>query len=70
MYKMKGELQMINGHLKNNCGITIVALVITVIILLILAAITINGLVGENGIITRAREGRLSTELSNYKEQL
>ena len=56
--------------LKEKRGITLVALIITVIILLILAAITINGLVGENGLITRAKEAKLSTELANYKEQL
>ena len=51
-------------------GITLIALIITVIILLILAAITINGLVGENGIITRAKEAKISTELANYKEEV
>ena len=40
------------------------------IILLILAAITINGLVGENGIITRANLARISTEFANYKEEV
>ena len=56
--------------LKDKQGITLVALVITVIILLILAAITINGLLGENGIITRAKEAKISTELANYKEEV
>ena len=32
-------------------GITIVALVITIIVLLILAGITVNGIVGNNGLI-------------------
>ncbi len=44
-------------------GITLIALVITIIILLILAAITINLTVGQRGILTRAQEaGR------NYQE--
>ena len=51
-------------------GITLIALVITIIILLILAGITISTLVGENGIITRATEAKISTELSAYKEEL
>ena len=55
---------------ENNRGITLVALVITIVILLILAGITISTLVGENGIITKAREAELSTELSAYKEEL
>ena len=55
---------------ENNRGITLIALVITIVILLILAGITISTLVGENGIITKAREAELSTELSAYKEEL
>ena len=39
-----------------NKGITLVALVITIIILLILAGITLNLTLGQNGIITRAQE--------------
>lgn len=42
--------------LKNQKGITLVALVITIIVLLILAGITISLTLGENGIINRAKE--------------
>ncbi len=48
---------------RKNKGITLIALVITVIILLILAAITINMTIGQRGIITRAREAG-----KNYQE--
>ena len=41
---------------KGNEGITLVALVITIIVLLILAGITISLTIGQNGIITRAQE--------------
>ncbi len=44
-------------------GITLVALVITIIVLLILAGITINLTVGQKGIITRAQEAG-----KNYQE--
>ena len=37
-----------------NKGITLVALVITIIVLLILSGVTISALSGENGIITNA----------------
>ena len=48
---------------KNKAGITLVALVITIIILLILAGIAINMTIGQRGILTRAQEaGR------NYQE--
>ena len=40
--------------MKNNKGITLVALVITIIVLLILAGVSISMVVGENGVLTRA----------------
>ena len=42
--------------LKENKGITLVALVVTIVVLLILSTITINMTIGENGIITKAQE--------------
>ncbi len=48
---------------RKNKGITLVALVITIIILLILAGITINLTVGTRGILTRAQEAG-----KNYQE--
>lgn len=39
-------------------GITLIALVITIIVLLILAGVTINMVVGQNGIITRANQAK------------
>ena len=54
---------------KGNKGITLVALVITAIVLLILAGITISALSGENGIIQRAVEARTQTDIANVKEQ-
>ena len=43
--------------MKNNQkGITLVALVITIIVLLILAGVTIAALSGENGILTRSSQ--------------
>ena len=49
---------------KNNNGITLVTLVVTIIILIILAGVSINLLLGQNGIITKAKKG---TE--KYKEE-
>ncbi len=45
-------------------GITLVAIVITIIILIILAGMTINLLMGENGIITKAYQAK-----EEYKEK-
>ena len=39
---------------KNNEGITLIALIITVIVLLILVGVTIATLMGDNGILTKA----------------
>ena len=47
----KKEKQMIK-----NKGITLIALVITIIVLLILAGITIASITGENGILRKNRE--------------
>ena len=56
--------------MNKNKGITLIALVITIIVLLILAGVTIAMLMGDNGIITQAQEAKISTELSGYKEEL
>lgn len=49
-------------------GITLIALVITIIVLLILAGVTIVTLTGENGILTRASQAKENTEIGNEKE--
>ena len=49
-------------------GITLLALVITIIILLILAGITINAITGDNGIIGNAGQAKEETEIANEKE--
>ena len=50
-------------------GITLIALVITIIVLLILAGVTIATLTGENGILTRATDAKEQTEIASVKEQ-
>lgn len=52
-------------NFKNSNGITLIALVISIIVMLILANVSINAIMGENGIIAQARDARLMTELSN-----
>ena len=48
--------------MKRNKGITLVALVITIILLLILAGITLMALTGDNGLFTRAKEAKEKTQ--------
>ncbi len=45
-----------NNILNKECGITLVALVVTIIILLILAGVTLNIALSENGIFEKAKE--------------
>lgn len=62
---MKGE----KGKNMRNRGITLIALVITIIVLLILAGVSIATLTGENGILTRATDAKTQTEIASVKEQ-
>ena len=50
-------------------GVTLIALVITIIVLIILAGVAINALVGENGIITQAQKAKTDTEQGKREEQ-
>lgn len=50
-------------------GITLIALVITIIVLIILAGISVQLILGENGIIKKAKESKLMTEISAVEEK-
>ena len=50
-------------------GVTLIALVITIIVLIILAGVAINALVGENGIITQAQKAKNGTEQGKKDEE-
>ena len=56
--------------LKERRGITLIALIITIIILLILAGISIAALTGDSGIIERAKNAKKESEISSLKEQI
>ena len=58
---------MIN-KIKQEKAITLIALVVTIIVLLILAGISISMLTGENGILNRASEAKESTETAQTEE--
>ena len=53
---------------RNARGITLIALVITIIVLLILAGVTIAALSGDNGILKRATEAKKGTNQSTVEE--
>ena len=50
-------------------GITLIALVVTIIILIILSGVSINLVLGENGIITIAKRAKENTELAIVEEE-
>ena len=54
----------------NTKGITLIALVITIIVLLILAAVSIAMLTGENGILTRANETKIKQSHATVVEAI
>lgn len=49
-------------------GITLIALVVTIVVLIILASISIATLTGDNGIINQAQDAKEQTEISEEKE--
>ena len=51
-------------------GITLIALVITIIVLLILAGVSITMLTGDNGILSQAQNAKKKTELASEKEAI
>ena len=55
---------------KKEKGITLVALVVTIIVLLILAAISIGILLGDNGVVGKAEESRDKTIIAQEKEYI
>ena len=53
---------------KKENGITLVALVVTIIVLLILAAVSLTMVLGENGIASKAKEAASKTEIANAQD--
>ena len=56
------------NKLKNKKGITLIALVVTVVVLIILAGVSINAVIGDDGIIKKAQESANLTKESEAKE--
>lgn len=56
--------------MKKESGITLVALVVTIVVLLILSGITITYIMGDNSIFKQAQEAKLKTEIAKAREKL
>ena len=55
--------------MKENSGITLIALVVTIVILIILAAVSIYAVFGENGLIAKAEEAKAVHEQGKVEEE-
>ena len=55
---------------KKERGITLIALVVTIIVLIILAGISINLMFGANGLIQKAKQAKIEYEESNIREKV
>lgn len=65
MKKIKNE----NFNFASPKGITLIALVITIIVLLILAGISISSIMGDNGIIAKAKAAKEKTDIAASEEK-
>ena len=54
--------------MKKQNGITLVALVISIIVMLILAGVSINAIMGENGVLSRAQYASFMSEMAAVEE--
>ena len=63
-------MEKTNEKLRKDKGITLIALVITIIVLLILAGVSIAMLTGQNGIFTQAQNAKEKTDDAQEKEKI
>ena len=68
--KLKEQTNFNTQKLKNNKAITLIALVVTIVVLLILAGISISLVAGDNGLIKKARDARDETRYASIKEEV
>lgn len=61
---------VLKERLKTHKGITLIALVITIIVLLILAGVAIATLTGDNGIIAKAQQAKMQNDKAAAKEKV
>ena len=58
------------GVKKQESAITLIALVLTIVVLLILAGITLNAVIGENGILDKSKTAANEYKIAQYKERI
>ena len=67
-YKEKMKTKNKRNYLKQN-GITLIALVVTIVVLLILAGVSLNAIFSENGIIKRAQDAQNKMNQATENDQ-
>ena len=67
---IKIEQVKASANNEKDAGITLLALVITIIVLIILSVVTYSLTFGESGIITRANEAKYMTILAQFKDEV
>ena len=65
----RGEGKL-DEKLKQNKAITLIALVVTIVVLLILAGVSIQLLLEDNGIIAKSKEAKLNTRISEIETEI
>lgn len=60
---------MLKNTIKEKKGITLIALVVTIIVLLVLAGVSINMLTGQNGILKKTQEAKDKTAQAEKEEK-
>ncbi|MCI8443764.1 MAG: hypothetical protein HFJ37_01065 [Clostridia bacterium] len=58
------------NQIKDKKGVTLITLVITIIVLLLLAGVTMATLAGENGILNQSSKAKTETEIASIKEEI
>ena len=61
---------MLKNKRTESLGITLIALVVSIIVLLVLAGVNLSMLTGQNGVLIRAGEAKEKTEQANEKEKI
>ena len=65
----RGGKKIMKTGMKQERGITLIALVVTIVVLLILAGVSINALFGNSGIIEKAKEAQNKMDKATENDQ-
>ena len=67
--EIKINKKLARKNYSNQTGITLIALVVTIVVLLILAGVSINALFGDSGIINKAKDAQNKMDQATEKDQ-